>query len=95
MPHVIFAPEADDDLICIADFIARHKPSAARRWVQKISESCQTLAAQPGLGEFRNEFGVPECRSFSVGNYVIFFRRVEGGIEVARIVHGNRDIRNI
>ena len=30
MPRVDFAPEADDDLIGIADFIARDKPEAAR-----------------------------------------------------------------
>jgi toxin ParE1/3/4 len=47
------------------------------------------------MGELREGFGVPGCRSFSVGNYAIFFRPVEGGIEVARIIHGSRDMRNL
>jgi toxin ParE1/3/4 len=38
---------------------------------------------------------VPGCRSFSVGNYVVFFRPIKNGIEVARIVHGSRDFRGL
>ena len=57
MPRVIYAPEADDDLIGIADFIARDKPEAARRWVQRIRDTCATLATQPEMGELRKGFG--------------------------------------
>ncbi len=95
MPRVDYAPEADDDLVGIAEFIARDKPEAARNWIGKIRETCETIASHPEMGELRRGFGIPGCRSFSIGNYVIFFRRNEDGIEVARIVHGNRDMRNI
>ncbi len=95
MPRVDYAPEADDDLVGIAEVIARDKPEAARRWIQKICDVCSTLATQPELGELRKGFGVPGCRSFSVGNYVIFFKPVDDGVEIARIVHGSRDMRNI
>ncbi|MCE9552766.1 MAG: type II toxin-antitoxin system RelE/ParE family toxin [Planctomycetes bacterium] len=95
MPRVDYAPQADEDLMGIADYIARDNPNAARRWVQKIRDVCLTLATQPDMGELRKEFGVAGCRSFSVGNYVIFFRAVEGGIEVARMIHASRDMRNI
>jgi toxin ParE1/3/4 len=95
VPRVDYAPEADDDLVGIAAVIARDKPDAARRWVQKIRDVCSTLSTQPELGELRKGFGVADCRSFSVGSYVIFFRPVDNGIEVARIVHGSRDMRNI
>ncbi len=95
MPRVIFAPEAEDDLTCIAKFIARDSPKAARKLVQRLRKTCNSLATQPDLGEIRDEFGVSGCRTFSVGNYVIFFRRAKNGVEVARIVHGNRDLRNI
>ncbi len=61
----------------------------------KIRQTCELLASHPEMGEKREGFGVPGCRSFSVGNYVIFFRGVTGGIEVARVIHGSRDIRNL
>jgi toxin ParE1/3/4 len=65
---VEYAQEADEDLVGIADFIARDKPEAARRWIQRIREVCETLATQPEMGELRQGFGVPGCRSFSVGS---------------------------
>ncbi|MBX3417700.1 MAG: type II toxin-antitoxin system RelE/ParE family toxin [Pirellulaceae bacterium] len=95
MPSVFFSPEAENDLVGIADYIARDKPEAARRWIQKIRETCQTLAGQPGLGEIRADFGVAGCRAFSVGNYLIFFRPMQVGIEVARVLHGSRDLRDL
>ena len=95
MANVIFAPEADDDLFGIVEYIARDKPEAARNWLSKMRETCETISTQPEMGELRPGFGVPGARSFSVGNYVIFFRAIEGGIEVSRVIHGNRDMRNI
>lgn len=95
MANVIYAPEADEDLFGIVEYIARDKPEAARKWLRKIQETCETLATQPETGELRPGFGVPGARSFSVGNYVIFFRAIEDGIEVSRVIHGNRDMRNI
>ena len=95
MATVIYAPEADDDLIGMVDYIARDKTTAARDWLAQIRQTCELLATQPEMGEIREGFGVPGCRSFSAGNYVIFFRAVEGGIEVARVIHGSRDMRNL
>ena len=74
----------------IAEYIARDKPEAARRWVQKIRDTCETLARHPETGELRRGLGVPGCRSFTVGNYVIFFRSTDAGIDVARIVRRRR-----
>ena len=95
MVKVVYSAAANDDLSDIAAYIARDKPGAARRWVQTIREKCSILARHPMLGEERPEFGVPKCRSFCVGNYVVFLRPIEDGIEVARIVHGSRDFRNL
>ena len=95
MPKVVYAPEADDDLVDIADCIARDKPDAARQWIRKIRETCETLASNPEMGQLREDLGVTGCRSFSVSNYVVFFRASNDGIEVSRVVHGSRDMRNL
>ena len=95
MANVIYAPEADDDLFGIVESIASDKPEAAREWLRKIRETCETIATQPEMGELRPGFGVPGARSLSVGNYVIFFRETGGGIEVSRVIHGSRDMQNI
>ena len=92
MARVIYAPDADDDLMGIVDYIARDKPVAARNWLQKVRDTCESLAMQPEMGEVRQGFGVPGCRSFVIGSYVVFFRPIEGGIEVSRVIHGSRDM---
>ena len=95
MPAAIYAPEADDDLEGIVDYIARDKSTVAREWLAKVRATCQMLAENPQVGEVREGFGVPGCRSFSIGNYVVFFRPVDEGIEISRVIHGSRDMRNI
>ena len=92
MAEVVYAPEANGDLESIVDYIARDNPRAAREWLAKLRATCSAIATQPGMGEERKGFGIPGCRSFSVGQYVVFFRPMDGGIEVSRVIHGNRDI---
>ena len=45
----------------------------------------------PKWGRLREELA-PRIRSFPVGRYVIFYRAGREGIEVARVLHGSRDI---
>ncbi len=39
MLNVVYAPEADDDIIGIADFIARDKPEAARHYFIEMHQA--------------------------------------------------------
>jgi toxin ParE1/3/4 len=89
---VAYSPAAGDDLEAIVDYIARDKPNAAREWLKKVRSTCQMLAENPDVGEVRAGLGVAGCRSYSIGRYVVFFRRHHQGIEVARIVDGSRDL---
>ncbi|REJ68392.1 MAG: type II toxin-antitoxin system RelE/ParE family toxin [Planctomycetota bacterium] len=95
MAKLVFARLAEQDLHEILEFISRDKPTAAVRWVEKIRPKCRLLASHPELGERRPEFATGQFRSSLVGSYVIFCRPVEGGIEVARVVRGERDTREI
>ncbi len=92
---VILSPAAEEDLAGIASEIAEHRPQVALRWTMRIREIFDMLAEHPEVGEVRDGFGVSGCRSFKLGNYVIFFRAVNSGIEIARVVHGNRDLQNL
>ena len=49
------------------------------------------LTANPDLGEVRSDLA-ENLRSFSFGNYVIFYRHMAGGIEIIRVVSGYRDL---
>jgi len=92
MSEATFSQDAEADLLDIAEFIARANPIAAREWVDAVRQRCHLLSQHPLMGESRPGFGVAGCRSISVGLYVIFFRPSASGVEIARILHGSRDL---
>jgi toxin ParE1/3/4 len=83
-----------------ARFIQRDSPDAAIRFLAAAEASFQRLAAMPELGE-RLEFEHKELiglRAWQVRgfeNYVIFYRPVEHGVEIVRVLHAARDIAAI
>jgi toxin ParE1/3/4 len=95
MAKLVFSPLAEADLNDILRYIALDKPGAAVRWIQKIRDTCESLANNPEFGERRPEFRTGEFRSSLVGRYAIFYRAISDGVEIARVVRGERDIRNL
>ena len=92
MPTFVLSEEAETDIAGISEYIAKRNVAAAIKLLDLIQEACQTLAENPGLGEVRKGFGVPNCRSFTVSRYVVFFRPNGNGVDVARILDASRDL---
>ena len=46
--------QAEEDLLSIAEFIARDKPGAAARWLDNIEAVLVLIAQQPNMGEAVN-----------------------------------------
>lgn len=91
MPQVIRTDEAERDLIDILVQIGRHNPPAADNFADEVERACQRLAQFPGIGAERDE--VPAgVRAFAIGNYVLYYRPIDGGIEVLRVLYGGRRI---
>jgi toxin ParE1/3/4 len=90
LPRVIRSSLAKSDLIEIWFFIAKDSPDAADRFLALISEKCELIATSPEMGRRRDELA-PGLRSFPVGRYLIFYRPIEDGIEVARVLSAYRD----
>jgi toxin ParE1/3/4 len=59
-------------------------------FVEKLKDTCHTLARFPLLGASREEL-VPGLRMFAVGNYVIYYRPQTDGVRLERVLHGARD----
>lgn len=93
-PNVIRTPEAEADLIEIWLYIGRNNPSAADRTMGSIERTTNLIADFPLMGAAHPELA-PELRSFLAGNYVIYYRPVENGIEIVRVLHHARDVREI
>ena len=92
MAQLRFTESAERDLIEIGNFIARDNPTNAARFVERIEERCQLLAVHPLMGRTRDEL-VPGLRSLPFGRYVIFYRALDDGAEIIRVLHGARDLR--
>ncbi len=94
MTQVIQSPEAEADLIEIWEYIAQYNEEAADKLIDTINQKAILLANSPYMGQVRSELQ-PSIRSFPVGKYVLFYRPIENGIELVRIIHGARDIENL
>ena len=91
MPEAFRTPSAESDLLEIWLYISSASQSAANRLLEAIDLTCHTIAEYPNMGRSRLELS-HALRSFPVGNYVIFYRPIENGIEVIRVLSQARDI---
>lgn len=84
------ADEAKADLHDIWMYVADDSVPAADRLIDGVLNKFPTLADFPGMGRSRPDLQ-SDLRSFTVGNYVIYYRPIPGGVEIARVLHGARD----
>lgn len=94
MRFVYLSHRAAEDLEEIFCYIARDNAAAAQHMYEKLENKCGLLAMHPKMGQARDEFSIA-VRSFGVTPYAIFYRETEDGIEVVRVVHARRDLKNI
>jgi toxin ParE1/3/4 len=94
MGRIIQSPAAQADIDEIAAYVSRDSLEAALRLIDTFGEKFELLSDFPGAGPAREELG-PGLRSFPVGNYVIFYRKLSDGIELVRVLHGARNLRKL
>ncbi len=82
---------AEEDLIEIWTYIASDSIAAADRLLERIDDSCARLAENPRMGRARSDLA-EGLRHFVVGAYLILYRQIPVGIEIARVVHGARGL---
>jgi|SRR5579872_1813899 toxin ParE1/3/4 len=91
MRSIAIRPKALADLAEIWAYIAQDSPKHADLVANRVDRLFRTLAKQPGMGHARPEL-LPNLRSIPIGNYVIFYIPRDRGIDVARVLHGSRDL---
>lgn len=82
---------AESDLEEIWFYIALDNPEAADALLDRIEGQSDLLARNPRLGRARPEL-LEELRSFPIGSYVLFYRPMDHGIEILRVLHGAQDL---
>lgn len=93
MPTILKSPEARADLLEIGEYVFQqsHSAETALRVVDSIDEKIQFLSRNTLAAEARPDLA-PRLRSSTVGNCIVFYRPIDDGIEVVRVLHGARDI---
>ncbi|MBL8830615.1 MAG: type II toxin-antitoxin system RelE/ParE family toxin [Planctomycetaceae bacterium] len=90
MPRYVRTTNARTDLRQIAIYIARDNPSAAMTWLAGVEQLFGLLASQPHIGELIRSDRLGTIRRISHGAYVVYFRPVEQGVQILRVIHGAR-----
>lgn len=91
MSFYFVSPQATQDLAQINDYLFAGDPEVADRFLSNITQKFELLANFPNMGRRRDELS-SSLRSFPVDDYLIFYRLIEDGIEVVRVVSGYRDL---
>ena len=91
MSNYFLSLQAVIDLTEINDFLFAGNQPAADTFLDKISQKFEQLAQFPKMGRRRHELS-PSLRSFPFQIYLIFYREIEGGVEIARVISGYRDL---
>jgi toxin ParE1/3/4 len=91
MKQAVITSLAQANLDDIADYIAENNPERAITFIREIVEHCHEMASLPGVGRGRPELG-PGIRSLPHGQYVIFYRIIDTGVEILHVIHGARDV---
>jgi len=94
MAKTRITPLAENDLEGIWSFIATDNVGAADQTVATVLDTAERIADMPGMGARRDDIR-RGLRTFPVGKYLIFYRLIDTGIEVMRVVHGQRNLPEI
>ena len=87
---IIWSPLAIDRASEIAEYIARDKPSAAEKWVDKIFLKVEQLRSSPEIGRIVPEIRNEQFRELIYGNYRIIYRIEKKQISILTIRHGKQ-----
>lgn len=91
MNRYVFTAQARLDIKEINRFLSRENPQASTRFVDALEKKCKILADFPNM--WRSfDYLAPSLRGFTIGNYIIFYRPIENGVEVDRVLSGYRDL---
>ena len=85
---------ASRDLTKIADYFAENNLEAGERFFREFNRKCQQLVAFPNSGKSYAEIR-PNLRGLSLDGYIIFYRVLDDGIEILRVVSGRRNFPSL
>jgi toxin ParE1/3/4 len=85
---------ASRDLTEISDYFAETNMEVGERFFREFNSKCQQLVSFPSSGK---SYGAirSDLRGLSIEGYIIFYRILDDGIEILRVVSGRRNIPSL
>jgi toxin ParE1/3/4 len=85
---------ASRDLTEIADYFAETNVEVGERFFKEFNSKCQQLVSFPSSGK---SYGTirPYLRGLSIEGYIIFYRILDDGIEILRVVSGRHNLPSL
>ena len=89
-----FSERALNDLEEIWFYFSETSEDTADKVLRQITEKFPKLLEFSQIGKERNDLLIG-LRSFPAGKYIIFYQETDSGIEIVRVIHSSRDVRQI
>ncbi|MEH1768207.1 type II toxin-antitoxin system RelE/ParE family toxin [Nostoc sp.] len=94
MNQYIISPSASRDLNEIGDYFLAINLETGEKLLREFNKKCQNLANFPNMG--RSYFRInSELRGVPLDGYIIFYRVLDDGIEILRVVSARRDLESL
>jgi len=94
MTKVKYTFPARSDMQEISNYIAKDNIAAAYKFLDQLEEKYQFLSQNPQAGRLREDIAT-SVRTFPIGRYVIYYRLLDSGIEIVRVLHAARKLKNL
>ena len=94
MNRFVITVEASRDLEEISNYFLEKSREAGDRFVKKFNQKCQYLIRFPDLGRSYAQLS-PDLRGVSLMGYIIFYRVLEEGIEIVRVLSGYQNLEEV
>jgi toxin ParE1/3/4 len=100
MPKLIKRPIVIQDLVEISTYISKDNLDAGDRFLYAAEATFQLIAKTPGIGRFSGftHPDVAQLRQYPVKgfkNYLVLYELTEEIIDIARVVHGARNLEQM
>ncbi|MEH1883303.1 MULTISPECIES: type II toxin-antitoxin system RelE/ParE family toxin [unclassified Nostoc] len=85
---------ASRDINEIADYFAETSLDAGERFFSEFNRKCQQIVAFPNSGKSYAKIR-PDLRGVSLQGYIVFYKVLDDGIEILRVVSGRRNFPSL
>ncbi len=90
-PRILRTRQSREDYLAIYEYIATDSPQNAAMILRLFDEKLAVLARNKHMGRPRPELA-PNLRCWLVHRFVLFYRPIEDGIVLVRVLHSSMDI---